>query len=159
MRDTKKMGRDKREEKIDEKSSRNLYEKLRDIVEEVGEEVGDKVCGAIKKIIPGNNGKESRDRQAALKSDTNISESDMVKRLKILMSIPINSEKYPKNDLNKFLEQIWEERRKDFEAEARRNEFTLYKGRLDLLKQYAHEKNKILLKDCLERMLDNLKNE
>lgn len=101
--------------------------------------------------------KKIRDRQAVSKNDLDVSEADMVKRFKILMSIPISSEKYPSNDLNALLEQIWDEEVTHYEMEARDNEFTLYRGRLDLLKQYAKERNKILLKNCLEMLFDSLK--
>ncbi len=91
--------------------------------------------------------------------DVSVSDADMINRLKILMSIPISSAKYPKDDLDAFLEIIWKEKADVFKTEARRNVFTLYNGRLGLLRKYAREKNKIRVEDSIESMLDSLEKE
>lgn len=99
--------------------------------------------------------KKTQSRQEDTNHNVKVSEADMVKRLKILMSIPVNSPKYP-DKLSDFLEQIWEEKAGAFETEGRYNEFTLYSGRLNLLKQYANERNGIRLKMILDELLGSL---
>lgn len=95
-------------------------------------------------------------RQNNSRNDVDISDSDMVKRLKILMSIPISSADYPNDDLDAFLEKICDDKVKASKAEARRNEFALYRGRLAQIRRYAQEKNKIRVKDGIASLLNSL---
>lgn len=119
-------------------------------------EIAEYIVEQIAKFLGGTKSDKERTQYKQMADrDTMVSEADMVKRLKILMSIPVTSPKYSEK-LDDFLKQIWDEKVSAFETEGRRNEFTLYKGRLDMLKQYANEKNGVRLKIVLEEMLSNL---
>ena len=89
------------------------------------------------------------DRQPISHRETD--ERDMVKRLKILMSIPINSPEYPEH-LDDLLERLWEENAETGRSAVWKNSYVRLRGCLEWVKESAERKSDVRIKNSLQEL-------